>query len=59
MNELLQGLHALVNGGMELAMSLGVPDLITTGVFYALGTVALLGALGVVFSAMSSTAPCR
>ncbi len=62
MNELLQGLHALVNGGMELAMSLGVPDLITTGVFYALGTVALLGALGVVFfrnvvhSALSLTA---
>lgn len=62
MHELLASVHALIKQGMDLALAFDVPNLIHAGVFYALGTVALLGALGVVFfrnvvhSALSLTA---
>lgn len=62
MNEFLAPLHALIQEGLDLALALDAPNLIQAGVFYALGTVALLGALGVVFfrnvvhSALSLTA---
>lgn len=62
MNELLAPVHALIKQGMDLALAFDVPNLISSGVFYALGTVALLGALGVVcfrnvvHSALSLTA---
>ncbi|MGP1585569.1 MAG: NADH-quinone oxidoreductase subunit J family protein [Schwartzia sp. (in: firmicutes)] len=62
MHELLAPVHALIKQGMDLALAFDVPNLISAGVFYVLGTVALLGALGVVFfrnvvhSALSLTA---
>ncbi|MGP1365724.1 MAG: NADH-quinone oxidoreductase subunit J family protein [Schwartzia sp. (in: firmicutes)] len=62
MHELLAPVHALIKQGMDLALAFDVPNLISSGVFYVLGTVALLGALGVVFfrnvvhSALSLTA---
>ena len=62
MNEFLAPLHALIQEGLDLALALDAPNLMQAGVFYALGTVALLGALGVVFfrnvvhSALSLTA---
>lgn len=49
MHELLAPVHALIKQGMDLALAFDVPSLISAGVFYVLGTVALLGALGVVF----------
>lgn len=62
MYELFAPIHGLIQKGLELALDFDVPSLIATGVFYALGTVALLGAMGVVFfrnvvhSALSLTA---
>lgn len=62
MNEVLVFLHSLANCAVEKALLCNIPGLIQAGVFYALGTVTLLGALGVVFfqnvvhSALSLTA---
>ena len=62
MYELFAPIHGLIQKGLELALDFDVPSLIAAGVFYALGTVALLGAMGVVFfrnvvhSALSLTA---
>ena len=62
MYELFAPIHGLIQKGLELALDFDVPRLIAAGVFYALGTVALLGALGVVcfrnvvHSALSLTA---
>ena len=48
MNDLLSLVHSLVNGGMDMAVEMGAPDLIQAGIFYALAGVAVLSALGVV-----------